>query len=196
MTILADDPAIDLIGSITLRREPTELFPACVIWRTSRQVRVKIDHQKKHVWRQRPSNKLPRIIPRTSPRPRRSPFAVAEEAPPEAAAPVAVARATPVAVCRRGPCHPRGRQGQGAGTERTRKPSNFCKDSYARIHYELSKVIVGQSDVVQENSHRHFHAEPTPLLVGVPGLAKTLLISTLAQTLQMSFSPHPVLRRI
>src|ERR1700678_2940630 len=62
----------------------------------------------------------------------------------------------------------------------------FCKNSYARIQYELSKVIVGQADVVQEiliSIFTRSHA----LLVGVPGLAKTLLISTLAQTLQMTF---------
>ena len=62
----------------------------------------------------------------------------------------------------------------------------FCKDSYARIQYELSKVIVGQADVVQEILIAIF-TRSHALLVGVPGLAKTLLISTLAQTLQMSF---------
>lgn len=62
----------------------------------------------------------------------------------------------------------------------------FCKDSYAKIQYELSKVIVGQADVVQEILIAIF-TRSHALLVGVPGLAKTLLISTLAQTLQMSF---------
>ena len=62
----------------------------------------------------------------------------------------------------------------------------FCKNSYARIQYELSKVIVGQSDVVQEILIAIF-TRSHALLVGVPGLAKTLLISTLAETLQMSF---------
>ena len=62
----------------------------------------------------------------------------------------------------------------------------FCKSSYARIQYELSKVIVGQNDVVQEILIAIF-TRSHALLVGVPGLAKTLLISTLAQTLQMSF---------
>ena len=62
----------------------------------------------------------------------------------------------------------------------------FCKTSYARIQYELSKVIVGQSDVVQEILIAIF-TRSHALLVGVPGLAKTLLISTLADTLQMSF---------
>lgn len=62
----------------------------------------------------------------------------------------------------------------------------FCKTSYAAIEQELSKVIVGQSSVVEEiliSIFTRSHA----LLVGVPGLAKTLLISTLAETLQMSF---------
>jgi MoxR-like ATPase len=62
----------------------------------------------------------------------------------------------------------------------------FCKTSYARIQYELSKVIVGQTDVVQEILIAIF-TRSHALLVGVPGLAKTLLISTLAETLQMSF---------
>ncbi|MCL2647934.1 MAG: MoxR family ATPase [Phycisphaerales bacterium] len=54
------------------------------------------------------------------------------------------------------------------------------------IKSELSKVIVGQQDVIDElliSIFTRSHA----LLVGVPGLAKTLLISTLAQTLALSF---------
>jgi len=62
----------------------------------------------------------------------------------------------------------------------------FCKNSYARILSELSKVVVGQSDVVQDIMIAIF-TKSHALLVGVPGLAKTLLIATLAQTLQMSF---------
>src|SRR6188768_239786 len=60
------------------------------------------------------------------------------------------------------------------------------KASCARIKSELGKVIVGQESVVEEvliailtRSHA--------LLVGVPGLAKTLLVSTLSQTLHLSF---------
>jgi len=60
------------------------------------------------------------------------------------------------------------------------------KAAAARIKAELAKVIVGQEDVVEEvliailtRSHA--------LLVGVPGLAKTLLVSTLSQTLHLSF---------
>jgi MoxR-like ATPase len=62
----------------------------------------------------------------------------------------------------------------------------FCKNSYAQIQYELSKVVVGQNQVVQEILIAIF-TRSHALLVGVPGLAKTLLISTLAQTLQMTF---------
>jgi MoxR-like ATPase len=56
----------------------------------------------------------------------------------------------------------------------------------AAIKAELSKVIVGQDAVIEElliSIFTRSHA----LLVGVPGLAKTLLISTLAQTLHLSF---------
>ena len=52
---------------------------------------------------------------------------------------------------------------------------------------ELGKVIVGQEAVIEELLIALFcrgHA----LLVGVPGLAKTLLISTLSKTLGLSFN--------
>ncbi len=63
----------------------------------------------------------------------------------------------------------------------------FCKNSYARIQYELSKVIVGQNDVVQEILIAIF-TRSHALLVGVPGLAKTLMIRTLADAMNLSFS--------
>ena len=59
--------------------------------------------------------------------------------------------------------------------------------AYADLRAELGKVIVGQEQVVEELMIAMFcrgHA----LLVGVPGLAKTLLISTLSKTLGLSFS--------
>src|ERR1044072_3697624 len=58
---------------------------------------------------------------------------------------------------------------------------------YHDLRAELGKVIVGQEAVVEELLIALFcrgHA----LLVGGPGLAKTLLISTLARTLGLSFS--------
>jgi MoxR-like ATPase len=56
-----------------------------------------------------------------------------------------------------------------------------------RITAQLSKVIVGQQDVIDELLISIF-SRGHCLLEGVPGLAKTLLISTLARTLSLSFS--------
>ena len=56
-----------------------------------------------------------------------------------------------------------------------------------RIAAELRKVIVGQ-DVVVEQALIALFAGGNCLLVGVPGLAKTLLISTLARALDLQFS--------
>ncbi len=56
-----------------------------------------------------------------------------------------------------------------------------------RINTELRKVIVGQEDVVEQALIALF-AGGNCLLVGVPGLAKTLLISTLARALDLKFS--------
>src|SRR5436190_24273275 len=51
---------------------------------------------------------------------------------------------------------------------------------------ELRKVIVGQQDLIDEVLIAMF-AGGHVLLVGVPGLAKTLLVSTLAKTLSINF---------
>ncbi|HEU4637337.1 MAG TPA: AAA family ATPase, partial [Candidatus Binatia bacterium] len=52
---------------------------------------------------------------------------------------------------------------------------------------EIRKVIVGQDRVVEEVLIALF-ARGHCLLVGVPGLAKTLLISTLAEILDLEFN--------
>ena len=51
---------------------------------------------------------------------------------------------------------------------------------------ELRKTIVGMDDVIDEMMTAIF-ARGHCLLVGVPGLAKTLLVSSLAQTMSLSF---------
>ena len=56
-----------------------------------------------------------------------------------------------------------------------------------RITRELRKVIIGQELVVEQALIALF-AGGNCLLVGVPGLAKTLLISTLARALDLKFS--------
>jgi MoxR-like ATPase len=61
------------------------------------------------------------------------------------------------------------------------------QQGYHNLKVELHKQIVGQDAVIEELLIALFcrgHA----LLVGVPGLAKTLLISTLSKTLGLSFS--------
>jgi MoxR-like ATPase len=61
------------------------------------------------------------------------------------------------------------------------------ESAYATVQSEISKVIVGQKQVVEELLIALFSGGNC-LLVGVPGLAKTLLISTLARILSLKFS--------
>jgi len=61
------------------------------------------------------------------------------------------------------------------------------RDAHQKIRAELSKVIVGLDDVIDQLLISIF-ARGHCLLVGVPGLAKTLLISTLARSLSLSFN--------
>ncbi|MGD0383004.1 MAG: AAA family ATPase, partial [Thermoguttaceae bacterium] len=56
-----------------------------------------------------------------------------------------------------------------------------------KIMDQLAQVIVGQTDVIEELLISLF-CRGHCLLEGVPGLAKTLMISTLARTLNLSFS--------
>ncbi len=59
--------------------------------------------------------------------------------------------------------------------------------AYAKLREEIHKTIVGQDDVVTQMMMAIFcrgHA----VVVGVPGLAKTLLISTIAKALNLQFS--------
>src|SRR5947208_4766064 len=60
-------------------------------------------------------------------------------------------------------------------------------DAREKIVAQLSQVIVGQAEVIEELLICLF-ARGHCLLEGVPGLAKTLMISTLARTLNLSFS--------
>ncbi|MEJ7778626.1 MAG: MoxR family ATPase [Daejeonella sp.] len=59
--------------------------------------------------------------------------------------------------------------------------------SYQRIRDEISQVIVGQDDVVKSVLISIF-SNGHCLLVGVPGLAKTLLVQTVAQVLDLSYN--------
>jgi MoxR-like ATPase len=72
-------------------------------------------------------------------------------------------------------------------SENDLKAVEDLKSGYRALQGEIGKVIVGQSEVIEQllvallsNGHC--------LLVGVPGLAKTLLISTVARVLDLKFS--------
>ena len=60
------------------------------------------------------------------------------------------------------------------------------RDAYQKIRSEISKMIVGQTEVVQQLLIPLF-AGGHCLLVGVPGLAKTLMIRSIAQSLSLDF---------
>ena len=62
---------------------------------------------------------------------------------------------------------------------------NLVKKHQA-LKSEISKVIVGQDEVIDQillSIYTGGHA----LLIGVPGLAKTLMVNTIAQTLGLDF---------
>lgn len=68
-----------------------------------------------------------------------------------------------------------------------KKAADFLADKVKALKQEIAKVIIGQEDVVNgvitsiiSNGHA--------LLIGVPGLAKTLLIKTISESLDMSFN--------
>ena len=67
------------------------------------------------------------------------------------------------------------------------KAVEALKQARERIVTELRKVIVGQDQVVEQLLTALF-SNGHVLLVGVPGLAKTLLISSLARVLELKFS--------
>ena len=64
-------------------------------------------------------------------------------------------------------------------------------EAYRLITEQLGRVIVGQQQVIEELLMAMF-ARGHCLLVGVPGLAKTLMIRTLADALSLELQPHPV----
>jgi MoxR-like ATPase len=80
---------------------------------------------------------------------------------------------------------PPGNVRQNAGDDTATARS--LKDSYDSLRKEIAKVIVGQETIVEQLLVALL-ARGHCLLVGVPGLAKTLLIKTLAEVLDLRFS--------
>lgn len=63
----------------------------------------------------------------------------------------------------------------------------YCKNTISAVREEIARVIVGQKDVVEELLWCVF-AGGHALLEGIPGLGKTMLVRTIADTLDLSFS--------
>jgi MoxR-like ATPase len=61
------------------------------------------------------------------------------------------------------------------------------RDAYGRLQVELGKVIIGQRETIERLAICLF-ARGHALLMGVPGLAKTLLVSRLAEAVSLKFS--------
>ena len=69
----------------------------------------------------------------------------------------------------------------------TSDPLKRLREVHGQMKQELAKVIVGQDEVV-EQLLMAILARGHCLLVGVPGLAKTLMISSLAKTMDLDFN--------
>jgi MoxR-like ATPase len=65
--------------------------------------------------------------------------------------------------------------------------ADALKQAYHNIKTEIAKVIVGQDEVVKSVLISIF-SNGHCLLVGVPGLAKTLLVQTIARVLDLNFN--------
>lgn len=61
------------------------------------------------------------------------------------------------------------------------------RDAYHELRSEIGKVIIGQDQVVKDSLISIF-SNGHCLLVGVPGLAKTLLVNTIARVLGLSYN--------
>ncbi|MBN2490997.1 MAG: AAA family ATPase [Planctomycetes bacterium] len=75
----------------------------------------------------------------------------------------------------------------GAAPESDLEAVERIRAAYAQIRSEIGKAIVGQEQVLDLMLISVF-ARGHCLLIGVPGLAKTLMISTLARTMNLSFN--------
>ena len=61
------------------------------------------------------------------------------------------------------------------------------KDGYHRICGEIAKLVVGQRDVIDQVLVSLF-CNGHSLIIGVPGLAKTMLVNTIASILDLTFN--------
>lgn len=61
------------------------------------------------------------------------------------------------------------------------------RKTYQNLRNEISKVIIGQDEIIRDTLISIF-SNGHCLLVGVPGLAKTLLVNTIARTLGLTYN--------
>jgi MoxR-like ATPase len=80
-----------------------------------------------------------------------------------------------------------GATSQGMSPEDAGRLADRLKQARDRVVSELHKVIVGQAGVIDQVLTTLF-VGGNSLIVGVPGLAKTLLIHTMAQVLDLTFN--------
>ena len=79
-----------------------------------------------------------------------------------------------------------GTEAPPAGGASDNETAELLRESSERLRKELSKVVVGQHEVIEQMLIAMFCGGHS-ILIGVPGLAKTLLVSTLARLLNLSF---------
>ncbi len=79
-----------------------------------------------------------------------------------------------------------GTEAPPAGGASDNETAQLLRESSEQLRKELSKVVVGQHEVIEQMLIAMFCGGHS-ILIGVPGLAKTLLVSTLARLLNLSF---------
>ena len=77
-------------------------------------------------------------------------------------------------------------EGEQELREREAQAIRGLQTAYRRLREEIAKVIIGQQDIVDQLLISLF-SKGHCLLIGVPGLAKTLLVSTVSQVLHLSY---------
>ncbi len=77
-------------------------------------------------------------------------------------------------------------QSDAEARDREAQAIRGLQSAYKRMREEIGKVVIGQQDVVDQLLIALF-SRGHCLMVGVPGLAKTLLVSTIGRILQLSF---------
>ena len=65
--------------------------------------------------------------------------------------------------------------------------ANALTEAYTRLKEEIGKIIIGQEEII-EHLFITLLCQSHCLLVGVPGLAKTLIVRTLSEALDLKFS--------